>query len=85
MSPIIKLEEGNFHIRSRLPVCSLCGPSGIVRKVTMPFAFKFLIAELASVGISTKLGLQTAENGSRSSAEPQVSLSGDFKSPQRMG
>ncbi|KAK7070087.1 DNA-directed RNA polymerase I subunit RPA2 [Halocaridina rubra] len=74
LSPIVKLPEGSHHIRTK-PVCSLCGPTATLRQVTMPYAFKYLVAELASIGISTKFGLQTAEKSSTS--RPKVLANGD--------
>ncbi|XP_068242605.1 DNA-directed RNA polymerase I subunit RPA2 [Palaemon carinicauda] len=76
MSPIIKLEEGNYHIRSRLPVCALCGPSATLHKVTMPYAFKYLVAELATIGISTKFGINKPEDSD--SKIPRIYVNGDI-------
>ncbi|XP_064102895.1 LOW QUALITY PROTEIN: DNA-directed RNA polymerase I subunit RPA2-like [Macrobrachium nipponense] len=76
MSPIVKLEETTYHIRSRLPVCALCGPSATLHKVTMPYAFKYMIAELACIGISVKFGIKKPEKNN--SKHPQVLVNGDM-------
>ncbi|RXG54467.1 DNA-directed RNA polymerase I subunit RPA2 [Armadillidium vulgare] len=41
--------------------CSVCGPEAEIRRVEVPYAFKFFVSELSSVGIKTKLGVKGAE------------------------
>ncbi|KAF2365748.1 RNA polymerase beta subunit protrusion [Trinorchestia longiramus] len=39
----------------KVPVCALCGPDAKMAKLQIPYAFKYLVAELASIGIFIKL------------------------------
>lgn len=41
----------------KVPGCSRCGPDAKMVQVVIPFAFKYMVAELASVGIATQLTL----------------------------
>ncbi|KAA0191554.1 hypothetical protein HAZT_HAZT007511 [Hyalella azteca] len=39
----------------RVPVCALCGPDARMARLQIPHAFKYMVAELASIGICVKL------------------------------
>lgn len=62
LSPMIRLAGGTRFYGKRHPECVLCGPEASVRQIYIPYAFKYLVAELASLGIRTQLGLGTAES-----------------------
>ncbi|XP_045611530.1 DNA-directed RNA polymerase I subunit RPA2 isoform X2 [Procambarus clarkii] len=62
LTPSVRLSRGTRYYGKKQPVCVLCGPEAGVRQLSLPFAFKYLVAELASVGIKTCLGLNTAED-----------------------
>lgn len=42
------------------PECLVCGPSASVHQVSVPYALRYLVAELTCVGIRTHLGLHSA-------------------------
>lgn len=59
------------------PECTICGPDAQARQVYIPYAFKYLISELASVGINTKLGLNSAEDIIKESEYPKIQVEND--------
>ncbi|XP_047488694.1 DNA-directed RNA polymerase I subunit RPA2-like [Penaeus chinensis] len=62
MSPSVRLTGGSRFYGRRQPECAVCGPDASVRQINLPYAFKYLVAELASVGINTKMNLKSAED-----------------------
>ncbi|KAK3866677.1 hypothetical protein Pcinc_027812 [Petrolisthes cinctipes] len=61
ISPSVRLEDGTRKYGWLLPQCTVCGPEAEVKRISLPYAFKYLVTELASVGIKTQLGLQSAD------------------------
>lgn len=62
MSPSVRLTGGSRFYGRRQPECAVCEPDTSVRQINLPYAFKYLVAELASVGINTKMTLKSAED-----------------------
>ncbi|CAL4133379.1 unnamed protein product, partial [Meganyctiphanes norvegica] len=61
LSPNVVLKEGSKHYGGKVPECRVCESQGKMRQLHMPYAFKYLVAELASVGIKTQLGIKSPE------------------------
>ncbi|XP_053642694.2 DNA-directed RNA polymerase I subunit RPA2 isoform X1 [Cherax quadricarinatus] len=62
LSPSVSLSGGTRFYGKKQPACVLCGPDASVRQLHLPYSFKYLVAELASVGIKTNLGLHSADD-----------------------
>ena len=60
MEPSLLPESGSKLFVGQLPECLVCGPSATVRQVSVPYALRYLVAELTCVGIKTQLGLRSA-------------------------
>ncbi|XP_076031533.1 RNA polymerase I subunit Rpl135 [Oratosquilla oratoria] len=61
LSVVIRANTGSRKTYGKLPECGVCGSQAPIRKLHLPYAFKYLVAELASVGIDTKLKIERAE------------------------
>ncbi|KAG7164844.1 DNA-directed RNA polymerase I subunit RPA2-like [Homarus americanus] len=62
LSPSVRLSGGTQFYGKKQPECVVCGPKATVRQLHLPYAFKYLVAELASVGLKTQLELRSAED-----------------------
>ncbi|KAK8390469.1 hypothetical protein O3P69_010273 [Scylla paramamosain] len=60
MEPSLLPDGGSKLFVGRQPECLVCGPSATVRQVSLPYALRYLVAELTCVGIKTQLGLRSA-------------------------
>ena len=60
MEPSLVCEGGSKLFVRGTPECLACGPTANVCKVNLPYALRYLVAELTCVGIKTQLGLRTA-------------------------
>lgn len=58
--PSLLPDGGSKLYAGQQPECLACGPSATVRQVSLPYALRYLVAELTCVGIKTQLGLSSA-------------------------
>lgn len=60
LEPSLLPDGGSKLYAGQQPECLACGPSATVRQVSLPYALRYLVAELTCVGIKTQLGLRSA-------------------------
>lgn len=60
LEPSLLPDGGSKLYAGQEPECLACGPSAVVRQVCLPYALRYLVAELTCVGIKTQLGLRSA-------------------------
>lgn len=60
LEPSLLPDGGCKLYTGQQPECLACGPSATVRQVSLPYALRYLVAELTCVGIRTQLGLRSA-------------------------
>lgn len=56
-----KSSDGH-NLKKNVTICKLCNKSNKIQEISIPYIFKYLSAELASVGINLKINLNEKIN-----------------------